>query len=178
MEKNAPYSDEFLTLMKTLIEELKEQSDRGASIVATAWLEESITATLESFLHYEPSSWQRLFVGSAPLANFSSKIDLCRLLDLITDTIRSDLHIIRGIRNEFAHQIAHKTQYTKLAFSTPHIKDKCLSLKCIAHEKPNNPRTAFIRACAFLCSDFETLKFFGLKTSNTGRVFARIEDAN
>lgn len=161
--------------MATLLEEIEEQSDRGAAIVAVAWVEESITAALESFLHHEPNSWKRLFAGSGPLANLSSKIDLCRLLGLITDTIRSDLHIIRDVRNEFAHQIAHKTHHTKLAFTTNHIKDKCLSLKCVAHENQTDPRTAFMRACAVLYADFEMLQFFGQKASDGGHIFARME---
>ncbi|RJG08169.1 hypothetical protein D3870_17710 [Noviherbaspirillum cavernae] len=161
--------------MTTLLEEIQEQSDRGAAIVAMAWVEESITAALEFFLHHEPNSWKRLFAGSGPLANLSSKIDLSRLLGLVTDTIRSDLHIIRDIRNEFAHQVAHKTQHTKIAFTTAHIKDKCLALKCVAHEEHSNPRVAFMRACAVLYSDFEMLQFFGQKASDGGHIFARVE---
>lgn len=80
-------------------------------------------------------TWQRLFEGNGPLATLSAKIDLARLLGLVTETIRSDLHIIRDIRNEFAHQIAHKTEHTKLSFSSPHIRDKCMALRCVSHEK-------------------------------------------
>lgn len=161
--------------MLTLLEEIQEQSDRGAAIVAVAWVEESITAALESFLHADSNSWKRLFTGSGPLANFSSKIDLSRLLGLLTDTVRSDLHIIREIRNEFAHQVAHKTSYTKLAFSTAHIKDKCLALKCVAHEGHGDPRAAFVRACAILYADFEMIQFVGIKVSHGGHVFAEVE---
>jgi DNA-binding MltR family transcriptional regulator len=175
MKKLDPYSAEGLQRMTTLLEEIQEQSDRGAAIVAVAWIEESITAALECFLHADPNSWKRLFAGSGPLANFSSKIDLSRLLGLVTDTIRSDLHIIREIRNEFAHQVAHKTNHTKLAFTTTHINDKCLALKCVAHEKHTDPRTAFLRACAVLYADFEMIQFFGAKVSDGGHIFARVE---
>lgn len=175
MKKIDPYSPEKQLRINTLLEEIKEQSDRGAAIVAAAWIEEAITAALELFLHHELDAWKRLFTGSGPLANLSSKIDLCRLLGLITTAIRSDLHIIRKVRNEFAHQIAHKTKHTKLTFITEHIQDKCLALKCIAHEKITDPRFAFMRACAVLYADFETLQLFGEKSPDRGRIFAWIE---
>lgn len=161
--------------MVTLLEEIQDQSDRGAAIVAVAWVEESITAAIESFLHTEPNSWKRLFTGSSPLANLSSKIDLSRLLGLVTDAVRSDLHAIRDIRNEFAHQVAHKTHHTKIAFTSQHIQDKCFALKCVAHENHVNPRHAFMRACAVLYADFEMLEFFGQKVSDGGLIFARSE---
>jgi len=170
-----PNSAEAYQRMATLIEEINGQSDRGAAIVGAAWLEESMSAAIESFLHSEPQSWKRLFGGNGPLGTLSAKIDLSRLLGLITDTIRSDLHIIREVRNEFAHQIAHKTEHTKLSFSTPHIKDKCMAIKCVAHEDPTEPRTAFIRSCAILYADFEMLQFFGVKVSDGGRIIAKVE---
>ena len=161
--------------MATLIEEINDQSDRGAAIVGAAWVEESISAAIESFLHSAPNAWQRLFGGNGPLGTLSAKIDLSRLLGLITDTIRSDLHIIREVRNEFAHQIAHKTTHTKLSFSTPHIKDKCMAIKCVAHEELTEPRAAFIRSCAILYAEFEMLVLFGVKVSDGGHIFAKIE---
>lgn len=176
MAKIDPYSPEGLQRMTTLIEEIQNQSDRGAAIVAVAWVEETVTAALESFLHTDSTSWKRLFTGSSPLANFSSKIDLCRLLGLVTDGIRADLHAIRDIRNEFAHQVAHKTHHTKLAFTSQHIHDRCLALKCVAHENHTDPRQAFMRACAVLYADFEMLTFFGTKVSDGGKIFARSEN--
>jgi DNA-binding MltR family transcriptional regulator len=148
-DRNSPEAHQR---MMALVQEMSEQTDRGAAIIATAWLEEAMSAAIESFLQADTKTWQRLFDGNGPLATLSAKIDLARLLGLITETIRSDLHIIREIRNEFAHQIAHKTEHTKLSFSSPHIKDKCMALRCVSHEKPNEPRAAFVRACAILNS--------------------------
>jgi len=161
--------------MMTLVEEINGQSDRGAAIVGMAWLEESIATALESFLHSHPKSWDRLFKGAGPLANFAAKIDLSRLLGLITDTIWSDLHVMRSIRNDFAHQVAHKESHGKLTFETPYIRDKCMSLKCVKHEDLTEPRSAFIRACAVLYADFEMLQFFGIKAADGGHIFARVE---
>ena len=175
MIKTPPNSNDNQQRMNTLLEEFQKQSDRGAAIVATAWVDESISIALESFLRDESTSWKRLFTGNGSLANFSSKIDLCHLLGLISSAIHSDLHIIRKIRNEFAHQVAHKTMHTKLTFSTAHVKNMCLDLKCVAHEKHIDPRVAFLRACAILSSDFETTQFIGIKISGSCHIFARIE---
>jgi DNA-binding MltR family transcriptional regulator len=168
-------SAEATQRMMTLIEEINGQTDRGAAIVGAAWLEESISAALESYLHPNPKSWKRLFEGNGPLGTFSAKIDLSRLLGLTSDIINSDLHILREIRNQFAHQVVHKADQLKLGFSTPYIRDKCLSLKCVMHEEVFDPRTAFVRACAILYADFEMLIFFGCKTSSGAKIFAKIE---
>jgi DNA-binding MltR family transcriptional regulator len=169
-------SPESLQRMIAMVQEMSEQTDRGAAIVATAWLEEAISAAIESFLQSDNKAWQRLFDSNGPLATLSAKIDLARLLGLITETIRSDLHIIREIRNEFAHEIAHKTEHTRLTFSSQHIRDKCMALRCVSHEKPNEPRTAFVRACAILNSDFEMVRFIGIRIPNAaGCVSAQSE---
>jgi DNA-binding MltR family transcriptional regulator len=173
--KFRPNSEQAQKRMMALIEEMDGQTDRGVAIVGAAWVEEAMSVAIESFLHPEPKAWQRLFGGNGPLATLSAKIDLVRLLGLVTETIRSDLHIIRDVRNEFAHQIAHKTEHTRLSFSSPHIKDKCMALKCVAHEKLADPRVAFVRACATLNSDFQMLQFFAVKVSDGGHIFAKIE---
>lgn len=161
--------------MMTLVEEINDQSDRGAAIVGAAWLEESMSAALESYLHSHPKSWERLFGGNGPLGTFSAKIDLSRLLGLITDVIWSDLHILRDIRNQFAHQVVHKADQSRLSFNTPHIRDKCLALQCVKHEQVAEPRTAFVRACAILYADFEMIVFFNFKAGDGGQIFAQIE---
>jgi hypothetical protein len=94
-----------------LMEEMADQSDRGAAIIGAAWVEEAILAALESFLYAGTRSWDRLFDSSGPLSAFSAKIDLAHVLGLTTDGARSDLHMIREVRNEFAHEIAHKNEH-------------------------------------------------------------------
>ena len=96
--KYDPNSEEELLRMATLIEEINAQSDRGAAIVGAAWLEELMSAALESFLHSHPQSWQRLFAGNRTLGTFSAKIDLSRLLGLITDvTCRPRSACVTGV---------------------------------------------------------------------------------
>ena len=61
MIKTPPNSNDNQQRMNTLLEEFQKQSDRGAAIVATAWVDESISIALESFLRDESTSWKRLF---------------------------------------------------------------------------------------------------------------------
>ncbi|WP_426687216.1 hypothetical protein [Rhodanobacter ginsengiterrae] len=157
----------------TLVEEMSGESDRAVAVVGAAWVEEAIGKAIESFLENHSEAKQRLFNGAGPLATFSAKIDLARLLGLMTDAIHSDLHTVRKIRNDFAHLVAHKTEHTRLTFSSDHIKDKCLALRCVTTERHTDPRVAFTRACATLNADFEMIGFFGVKLSDGGRVFAK-----
>ncbi|EXI66040.1 MAG: hypothetical protein AW08_02779 [Candidatus Accumulibacter adjunctus] len=174
--KHRPNSDEAQKRQIALIEELANQSDRGAAIVGAAWVEEAIAYSLHEVLEKDDRSWKRLFGPAAPLSTFSAKIDLARLLGLMTDTIRTDLHVIRDIRNEFAHQIAHRKTHDNLSFRSQHLQDKCLALKCVAHEGLSEPRLAFTRACAVLSADFELLPLFWSCLGNEPKVFAKVEN--
>lgn len=160
------YSSEALSRMQALTDELKEQSDRGVAIVGAAWVEEAITETLASILHTETKAWERLFEADGAMSSFSAKIDLLHVLGLTSELIRADMHRLRTIRNTFAHQVAHHKTHAKLAFHNPDIKDKCLALKCVEHEKLSEPREAFIQACAILNGDMEMIRVFGVKLLN------------
>lgn len=159
-----------------LVEEMNGESDRAVAIVGAAWIEEALSDSITSFLQAHDDSHRRLFKGNAPLGTFSSKIDLSRLLGIISDTIWADLHRVRDIRNEFAHHIAHKTDNTRLTFAAGHIADKCLALRCVAHEGHTDPRTAYTRACATLNADFDLFTLIGEKVSAMHGVLAKVEE--
>ncbi len=165
---------EALKKTETLLTEINTQSDRGVAIIGMALLEEELQAAIISFLEDDKKSSERLFGRSGPLSNLSSKIDLARLLGMSSKAITSDLHILREIRNEFAHSVTSKDA-SILSFNSPHIKDKCLALQCVAHESISEPRVAFIRAFAILNADFYTHRFFSQKVSSGGCVVAKIE---
>ena len=168
---NAP---EALKRSFELVKEIESQTDRGAAIVGAAWLEEELSAAVQAFLHHDQKSSPRLFGRTGALSTFSAKIDLARVLGMCTAAIASDLHIIREVRNEFAHSVLSKDN-DALSFETPNISDRCRALKCVSHEHLTNPRHAFIRACAVLNADFYTHRFFGQKVQDGGQVFAKSE---
>jgi DNA-binding MltR family transcriptional regulator len=159
--------------LMALVEEMNGESDRAVAIVGAAWVEEALSDSIVSFLRAHEDSHRRLFKGNAPLGTFSSKIDLSRLLGIVSNAIWADLHRIRDIRNEFAHHIAHKVDNTRLTFATGHIADKCLVLRCVAHEAHSDPRTAYTRACATLNADFDLFTLIGDKVSDSHMIVAR-----
>jgi hypothetical protein len=98
-------------------------------------------------------------------------IDIAHLLNLVSVQIYSDLNAIRSIRNVFAHDIAHKKTREPLSFESNDIRDKCLALRCVANEQYPAPKLAFIRACARLSADFESMQTF-VKIPHLGTVNA------
>lgn len=75
-------SDESAARTEALVREPEAQTDRGVAIVGVAWVEEALTAAIESFLVKDKTAWTRLFHKSGPLSSLASKIDLSRLLDM------------------------------------------------------------------------------------------------
>jgi len=89
-----------------LIEQFQKESDRAAVILITSILDELLLKLLKCFLVPISSSEDNLFDNAnSPLSNFSSKIDISFRLGLISNKFSRDLHLIRKIRNSFAHDI-------------------------------------------------------------------------
>lgn len=87
--------------------EFAQESDRATVIVAVALLDSALETLLRSKLAPVPNSTDPLLDGAnAPLANFSARIDLSYRIGLISATFARDLHLIRRIRNDFAHNIS------------------------------------------------------------------------
>ncbi|WP_345295833.1 DUF4145 domain-containing protein [Luteimonas vadosa] len=175
--KIGDYSEEAQQRLDTLISEMSTGSARTVAVVGGAWVEEMLAAAIESALHPHKKAWEGLFNKSRPLSSFSAKIDMARLLGLVTDAIWADLHRIREIRNTFAHDIAHKTDNSVLSFASPHISDQCLAILCVAKENLQDPRHRFTRACARLTADLDMVRFFGTRVTGPGQVTADGVDA-
>jgi hypothetical protein len=107
---------------------------------------------------------KRLFEGDGAVSTFSSKIILAYALKLIGRITKSDLDLIRFLRNEFAHS------RMPFDFKTPEVRAVCDRLKIIelnqhpvssipygylrrtpdGREEVNditNPKTRFIATC-------------------------------
>jgi hypothetical protein len=112
-------------LDEQITNEIDRQEDRSAAIIAGSFLENRLVmATQAQFKHRNKSVENALFKGVGPMATFSSKIDFGFLLGLYEDHLRQSLHVIRQIRNAFAHTM------TPITFDAPQIKvltDKFLS---------------------------------------------------
>jgi len=113
-----------------VIRELERQTDRGVAIIGAAYLEERLEESLRAAFTdrieqvkidgYKVSN--RLFKGTGPLATFSAKIDALFALGLVGERSFHDLHLVRYIRNAFAHTS------DPLSFRSPKIADRCRKL--------------------------------------------------
>jgi DNA-binding MltR family transcriptional regulator len=100
------FEQEYEAKLQQLMEDLKGESDRAAVIIAGAHLDTQVEDILRTALVPCASSEDTIFDGpNAPLHSFSNKIDFCYRLGLISNFMAKSLHLIRKIRNQFAHDI-------------------------------------------------------------------------
>jgi hypothetical protein len=93
------------------LEELKSQTDRGTAVIAAAVLDDLLEILLTArFVELSGERHDGLFkkIG-APLSSFSSKIETCFAVGVISNEARLAMHLIREVRNEFAHRIEQIT---------------------------------------------------------------------
>jgi len=84
--------------------EFKNESDRAAVVLAAAKLDYFLRATLESFLLPCSTGDDELLDADRPLSTFSSRINIAARLGLIAPDLAGALHLVRRIRNSFAHE--------------------------------------------------------------------------
>ncbi len=103
--------------------EFNKESDRAAVILAASIFDNSLTELLKNHLVSNASSKDDLFdSANSPLSTFSAKITMAHRLGLHSSTFTRDLHLIRKIRNEFAHNIHGCT------FEDSRVKSRTLEL--------------------------------------------------
>lgn len=106
---------------------LKTESDRGATILASIWIEDLLERKLRSvFTKGNSRSRKKLFDLNGPFSSFSNKILAAYTIGWIDSDIFCDTNVLRKIRNEFAHNInvrnfedAKMKQFIS-EFKTPH----------------------------------------------------------
>lgn len=119
---------------------LTSESDRGCALFAAAYLDVCLSDLLRVSLVENKNIDKDLFDGTAPLSGFSSRIKLAYYLGLISRNCRRDLDIVRGIRNDFAHQPEI------ISFESQSIRDRCKNLSFSYQEKDADPRSHFTAA--------------------------------
>lgn len=89
-------------------DELNKETDRGAVLLAAAWIETLLGDILASVLRPKAKSdVPDLLDGKArqPLGSFSARTDIAYRLGLIDAEFFSALYYLRRLRNDFAHVI-------------------------------------------------------------------------
>ncbi|WP_416549244.1 hypothetical protein [Phaeobacter sp. JH18-5] len=82
---------------------MQKETDRGLPLVAAALIDDLLLRTLSSFFVENGSSDKLLKGASAPVGTLSARVNLCHALGLIDDYEKSEIELIRKIRNRFAH---------------------------------------------------------------------------
>ena len=127
---------------------INNETDRGCALMAAAYLDEELRKLAERFLVDNESIVNNIFRSDGPLGTFSSRIDLIYLLGLIGPHVRRDLHLIRKIRNVFAHNS------NLIDFNQREISDRCNEFTYIFVSKDKEPRRKFLNTVVGLLAVF------------------------
>jgi DNA-binding MltR family transcriptional regulator len=119
---------------------LNEETDRGCALMAGAFLDQELERLLEAKFVDDAAVFKRLVRADGPIGTFSSRIDLAYLLGLIGKRAQQDLHLIRKVRNEFAH----KPQPT--TFTADAVAARCRNFHSDGYPPNAPPRKKFTRA--------------------------------
>jgi hypothetical protein len=106
-----------------LIRILHRQSQAGNALVVAGMVEDEIEKLLLTAGRTLSNKQAKdIFGGMGPLHSFSGKIEIAYLFELIDQSVRDDLQLIKSIRNKFAHT----TRY--VFFESPHVDQDCRRL--------------------------------------------------
>ena len=104
------------------LDDLNKESERGAVLIASAYIEDQLGQIIAAFLLESARSKHLLAGFNAPLGTFSARATAAEALGLISEEEYCDLTFIRKIRNEFAH--SHRA-----TFSNARVVQMCRNLK-------------------------------------------------
>ena len=97
---------ESLTQFSAFVAEYRSESDRAAVVLGAAKLDYLLYQILTKHLLPNAGSRDDLFDSDGPLSTFSAKIHLTHRLGVIDSGFARALHLLRRIRNSFAHEIS------------------------------------------------------------------------
>lgn len=97
-------TEESTAILAEFEDELRAESDRAAVILASAKLDELLYLALTKKLLACPNAEDDLLRTDGPIGSFASRIILAHRLGIIDDDFAKTLHLLRRIRNDFAHE--------------------------------------------------------------------------
>lgn len=123
--KSDPRSRITTSLDFKVFETLRGETDRAAALLGAAYVDNYLTDMFRVKLHEDAP--RKLFEDRGPLWAFANKIDLAYGLGWLSTDVWADLHVVRKIRNDFAHKPDHL-----LSFGADSIRDRTANLKAPA----------------------------------------------
>ncbi|HEV2382975.1 MAG TPA: MltR family transcriptional regulator [Terriglobia bacterium] len=127
--------------------ELFNESDRGAVLIGSAYLEQMVERLLRAKMIGNSKVVDGLFEPHSALSTFASCTGLVYALGWIGSQMHADLSAIRKIRNDFAHSAL------PLTLEDPSARDRCKNLQVLKFEPQRELKTAkdhFVVAVFFL----------------------------
>jgi len=116
-----------------------DENDRGCAIIGTAFLDLQLRAALEHEMRNDRDLINALFNGGGALQSFANRIHIAYAFKTIGGAAYNDLHIMRQIRNAFAHSAE------QLSFHDKNVSQLCDQLWFAQHihmQKRPDPTTA------------------------------------
>jgi hypothetical protein len=97
----------FILAFDEFVDQFKNESDRAAVILATAKIDYSLFQLISCFLIPNTTKKDELLDPdeNGALSSLSARISLCYRLGIIDAEFTRALHLVRKIRNEFAHEV-------------------------------------------------------------------------
>ena len=87
------------------VEQLSTESHRAAVVLGAAKLDQTLYFILLGYFLPTKNKDDELLEGDSPLSTFSARINLCYRMGIIDNNFTNALHLIRKIRNDFAHEL-------------------------------------------------------------------------
>jgi len=149
-----------------LSKEFRSDSDRATAVLIGAEIDNVLLNIMKKVLGKENKNSVDLFGSMQPLSSFSSRIEMLFRLGIIDEEKHHDLHILRKIRNGFAHG------RKGLKFNSPGILKLLNKLQVLDRMKKEGAELARIEAFEVPRQRFELFACYliGYLSSREGRL--------
>jgi hypothetical protein len=135
---------------------LSKQSEAGAALVACGNVDSALRHALLSHMRRLTAKEEKnLFRGYGPLSTLSAKIDLAYAFSLVDRGMCRDLHIVREIRNVFAHA------ETPMHFGSNSVVELCEKFEGAKGLVPEQLRNRYIGTCEEILTHLQTIAHRG-----------------
>jgi DNA-binding MltR family transcriptional regulator len=119
--------------VKKIMELLRGKDDIHVGIIAVSIIEATLERLLISRLHKSDKKFlDVLFQNRGPMSDLNSKILIGEAIGLLTTALAKELHVMRAIRNAFAHS------KIPISFENAPVKKEVDTLKLVGHIRDSN----------------------------------------